>query len=86
MGDAALPIYVQAAVSSGTLDRRALEWSSLRLLRALRGAPEVCASRFSWAALPTYGGSPDARLAAHDVHYAYGSSHADLLQNACRAF
>ncbi len=78
-GDAAIPIYVQAAVNSGTLDSRALEWASLRLVRALRGAPAVCSAGFSWAAIPTYGWGADARLAAHYVHYAYGSSHAELV-------
>lgn len=86
MGDAAIPLYVQAAVSSGTLDRRALEWSSLRLVRALRGAPAVCAGGFSWTGLPSYGWTDDAKLAAHYVHYAFGSAHAEAVQQACRAF
>jgi hypothetical protein len=84
MGDAALPMYVQAAVNSGTLDRQALEWSSLRLLRALRGSPNVCAASFSWSGIPTYGWGNEAQLAAHYVHFAYGPSHAALIQNACR--
>lgn len=86
MGDAAIPIYVQAAVSSGTLDRRALEWSSLRLVKALRGSPTVCAGGFSWTGLPSYGWSEDARMAAHYVHYAYGSGHSDSLHAICQAF
>lgn len=82
-GDAAIPIYVQAAVSSGSLDSRALEWSSLRLIRALRGAPSVCSAGFSWAALPSYGWSREELLAAQYVHFAYGSAHADVLGRAC---
>lgn len=82
-GDAAIPLYVQAAVNSGSLDHRALEWSSLRLIRALRSAPAVCSAGFAWAGLPSYGWSDDARLAANYVHFAYGSSHAEVLRRAC---
>jgi hypothetical protein len=86
MGDAAIPLYVQAAVSSGTLDRRALEWSSLRLVRALRGAPAVCSGGFSWTSVPSYGWPKDAELAAQYVHYAYGTSHLDAVRNVCSTF
>lgn len=84
MGDAAIPLYVQAAVNSGNLDRRALEWSSLRLIRALRGSPAVCSAGFAFGAIPSYGWSRDAEMAAHYVHYAYGREHASSLQAACR--
>ena len=86
MGDAAIPIYVQAAVNSGTLDRRALEWSSLRLIRALRGSPAVCSAGFSFGAVPSYGWPPDARLAAQYVNYGYGPGHAASVGAACRTF
>lgn len=82
-GDAAIPLYVQAAVNSGSLDHRAIEWSSLRLIRALRAAPSVCSSGFSFTALPSYGWSTDAVVAARYVHFAYGSDHADVLRRAC---
>lgn len=42
MGNAAIPIYVQAAVSSGVLDPRALEWASLRLLGAVQTQQVTC--------------------------------------------
>ena len=86
MGDAAIPLYVQAAVSSGTLDKRALEWASLRLLRALRGAPSVCSGGFAWAGVPSYGWPADARLAAQYVNYARGGAYAATVQGACRTF
>lgn len=86
MGDAAIPIYVQAAVNSGTLDARSLEWASLRLISALRSAPTVCAAGFSWSKLPTYGWGADARIAAQYVQYSYGDDHAAAIQAACRAF
>lgn len=86
MGDAAIPLYVQAAVNSGNLDRRALEWSSLRLLRAIKGAPGVCSAGFAWTSVPTYGWPADARLAAQYVQYGYGSGHATAVQHACTTF
>jgi hypothetical protein len=81
MGDAAIPIYVQAAVNSGTMDQSALEWSSLRLIRALRGQ-SIC-SGFSFGAVSTYGWSPDARIAAQYVNYGYGDAYAATLTKAC---
>lgn len=86
MGDAAVPIYVQAAVNSGSMDRRALEWSSLRLIRALRGAPAVCAAGFSFGAVPTYGWPADARLAAQYANYARGPGYATTVGAACQRF
>lgn len=82
-GDAAIPLYVQAAVNSGSLDHRAIEWSSLRLIRALRAAPSVCSAGFSFTALPSYGWSTDAVVAARYVHFAYGPAHAEVLRRAC---
>ena len=84
MGDAAIPLYVQVAVSSGQLDRRALEWSSLRLVSALRGAPDICSVGFSFSAVPSYGWGPDAALAARYVQFGYGNSHAASVQGYCR--
>lgn len=83
MGDAAIPIYVQAAVNSGTMDRKALEWSSLRLIRALRGAPTICQS-FTFGGVAGYGWPADARVAAHYVGYSYGSAQEARLHGACR--
>ncbi len=86
MGDAAIPLYVQAAVNSGYLDRRALEWSSLRLVRALRGAPAVCQAGFTFGAVPTYGWAPDAVLAAQYVNFGYGTEYAASVAASCRSF
>ena len=86
MGDAALPFYVQAAVSSGTLDRRALEWSSLRLLAALRGRPALCAAGFSYAKLPSYGLNSDAILAAQYLQFAYNGAQSSYWASGCPGF
>lgn len=82
MGDAAIPLYVQVAVNSGTLDQSALEWSTLRLIRALR-TQNVCASTFSFNAVPSYGWPADARLAAQYVNYGYGDGYAAALSRLC---
>lgn len=82
MGDAAIPLYVQAAVNSGTLDSSAVEWSTLRLISALRAAPTVCAN-FSFGSVGTYGWPADARLAASYVNFARGDSYASILSRAC---
>jgi len=83
MGDAAIPMYVQAAVSSGTLDRRALEWSSLRLITALRASPNVCQGGYAYDSLGSYGWPADAQIAAHVVRSAYGPS-PQIIVTACR--
>ena len=83
MGDAAIPIYVQAAVSSGTLDRRSLEWSSLRLISALRTSPGVCQAGYAYGNVGSYGWPVDAQMAAHCVASAYGAS-PDFIARACR--
>ncbi|MCH2110502.1 MAG: hypothetical protein MK135_14365, partial [Polyangiaceae bacterium] len=54
-GDAAIPLYVQAAVSSGTMDRRALEWSSLQIMGAIRGSSLICQQGFSFQGVRSYG-------------------------------
>lgn len=84
MGDAAVPFYVQAAVNSGTLDPQALEWASVRLIRALRGTPVICTNGFSWGRVPSYGWPADARLAAQYVNYGYGDAHSGVINQACR--
>ncbi len=84
MGDAAIPIYVQAAVNSGTLDRRALEWSSLRLIRAIKGVPTICTAGFSYQNIGNYGWGPEARVAASYTRFAYGDDYAQSVNQVCR--
>ncbi len=84
MGDAAIPLYVQAAVNSGNLDRRALEWSSLRLIRAIKGAPTICTNGFSYQNVGNYGWGPEARVAASYTRFAYGDSYEQTVTQACR--
>lgn len=64
MGDAAIPIYVQVAVNSGTLDQKALEWSSLLLMSAIKSNPSVCMAGYGYGQLPGYGFTKTAQLAA----------------------
>lgn len=83
MGDAAIPIYFQVAVNSGTMDPQALEWASVRLIRALRGSPVICAGGYQYSKLPSYGWPVDARAAAQYVNFAYGDSFSYAAQRAC---
>lgn len=83
MGDAAVPIYVQAAVNSGNVDPAALEWASVRLIRALRAAPMICSS-FNWGGVSSYGWDRDAVLAAQYVQYARGNAYDQVLAGGCR--
>jgi hypothetical protein len=82
MGDAAIPLYVQAAVNSGVLDQSALEWSSLRLIRALRGQ-SVCPVGFTFGAVASYGWPADARLAAEYVNFGRGDAYAATVAKVC---
>lgn len=84
MGDAAIPMYVQAAVNSGTMDARALEWASVRLIRAIKGTPTICAGGFSWGAIGSYGWPADARLAAQYARFGHGDGYAQVVGGACR--
>lgn len=85
-GDAAIPFYVQAAVNSGGLDARSLEWSSLRLIRALRTQTVICQQGFDWGRLPSYRLPNDAVLGAHYLRYAYGDAYARDVTAACLRF
>ncbi len=85
-GDAAIPLYVQAAVNSGVLDARSLEWASLRLISALRTQTIICQQGFDWGHLPSYPLPADARVAAHYLHYGYGDAYARDVTTACLRF
>lgn len=85
-GDAAIPFYVQAAVNSGVLDARSLEWASLRLIRALRSDAVICRQGFDFGRLPAYALPPDAMLAGHYLRYGYGDAYARDITTACMRF
>jgi len=84
MGDAAIPLYVQVAVSSGVMDQRALEWSSLRLIRAIRGVPTVCSSGFAFSNMGRYGLPVEAVLSAEYLRFGYGDEFQGALASVCR--
>jgi len=86
MGDAALPLYVQVAVSSGVLDRQALQWSSLRLLRALKQSGQDCVSDYAWRGVPMDAWDPEARLAAHYMSFAGGVGREQSITRVCRSW
>ncbi len=84
IGDTALPIYLQAAVQSGQLDQRSLQWSTLRLLRALRGLPPLCRAGYSFSRLSSYDLPFDVQVAAHYLEFAYSGQREALWSRACR--
>src|SRR5690606_11323991 len=85
-GDAAIPLYVQAAVNAGNVDARALEWSTLRLINALRTRTVICQQGFAWNRLGGYQLGPDARMAAHYLQFARGDAALADLNAACARF
>ncbi len=83
-GDAAIPMYVQAAINSGYQDPRTVEWSTLRLIRALRGSTVICREGFSWgatSALPI-----DARIGSSYLRYAHGDGYDATINRICTRF
>lgn len=85
-GDAAIPLYFQAAVNSGNLDARSLEWATLRILQALRTQTVICRQGFAWDRIGSYGWGPDARAAAHYLRFARGDAALADISAACARF
>lgn len=85
-GDAAIPLYFQAAVNAGNVDARSLEWATLRILRALRTQTVICRDGFSWDRIGSYGWGPDARMAAQYLRFARGDGAMADLTAACGRF
>lgn len=85
-GDAAIPLYFQAAVNSGNVDPRALEWATLRIINALRTHTVICQQGFAWNRLGSYQLGTDARMAAHYLQFARGDAALMDLNAACARF
>lgn len=85
-GDAAVPLYFQAAVNAGNVDARSLEWATLRILQALRTQTVICQDGFAWDRIGSYGWGPDTRMAAQYLRFARGDALLADLAAACRRF
>lgn len=85
MGNAAIPIYVQAAVSSGVLDARALEWASLRLLGAMQTQQLTCLGGAGPTPPATWSNAQD-QLAWQYFEFGAGQAHGPRLSAMCALF
>ncbi len=85
-GFAALPLYVRAAVNDGDVEPEAVEWAEWELLSGLVASPVACSGEFAWRALPTYGLSPQATLAARYLQFAFGNGYDRTARGFCKRF
>ncbi len=85
MGNAAIPIYVQAAVTSGVLDARALEWASLRLMSAISTQQLTCVAGGGTTPPATWANGQD-QLAWQYFQYGVGQGQGQRLAAMCTLF
>ena len=78
----AIPLFMQAAVSSQALDPRALDWSNGELFEALRQHPQACTG-FDWRRVQSYGFGPSALLAVDYLRFAQGDDFFGSRSNVC---
>jgi hypothetical protein len=83
MGVAAVPLYVQAAVTSGVLDARALEWASLRLISAIQTQQLTCVAGAGPTPPGTWSNGQD-QLAWQ--YFQYGAGQGQRLGAMCALF
>ena len=79
---AAIPLFMQAALSSQTVDGRALDWANGELFGALRRAPQACTG-FDWRRAPSYGFGPSALLAVNYLRFAHGDDFWGPMSGVC---
>jgi hypothetical protein len=81
-GVAAIPLFMQVAVTSQAYDPRAVDWASGELLSAIRARPQICSS-FDWTQMQTYGFSPAAQVAVQYLRFAQGDSFYGPIAGRC---
>ena len=79
---AAIPLFMQAAISSQTVDARALDWANGELFGALRRYPQACTG-FDWRRAPSYGFGPSALLAVNYLRFANGDDFWGPMSGVC---
>lgn len=82
IGPAAIPLFMQVAVTNQTFDPRAMDWASGELLGAIRARPQICSS-FDWTQMQTYGFSPVTQLAVQYLRFAQGDAFYGPIQGRC---
>ena len=83
-GLAALPLYMKAAITEGSVSTEATEWAELELLSVVMNSQSFCNERFSWTALPTYGMTSKSMVAARYLHFAFGNPYASTVDGFCK--
>ena len=78
----AIPLFMQAAVSSQAYDPRALDWSNGELFQALRQHPQACTG-FDWRRVQSYGFGPSALLAVDYLRFAQGDDFWGSMSGVC---
>jgi hypothetical protein len=82
VGVAAVPLFMQVAVTSQAFDPRALDWASGELLGAIRARPQLCTS-FDWTQMQSYGFLPPTQLAVQYLRFAYGDGFYGSIASRC---
>lgn len=83
-GLAAFPVYVQAAINSGAVDSRAMEWAHWQLLGALRTNSIVCDQGFHWDRITSYGFPPTVLAGLYYLNFARGPSFSGSIPGLCQ--
>jgi hypothetical protein len=81
-GVAAIPLFMQVAVTSQAYDPRALDWASGELLSAIRARPQICSS-FDWTQMQTYGFLPATQVAVQYLRFAQGDAFYGPIAGRC---
>jgi hypothetical protein len=78
----AIPLFMQAAVTSQAYDPRAVDWSNGELFAALRRNPQACTG-FDWRRVQSYGFGPSALLAVDYLRFAQGDDFWSPMSGVC---
>ena len=81
-GVAAIPLFMQVAITNQAYDPRALDWASGELLTAIRAKPQLCTS-FDWTQMQTYGFLPQTQVAVQYLRFAMGDGFYGPIQGRC---
>lgn len=80
-----VPAFVSAAVDSGSLDGRTVDWARAEVALALRRQRDLCGdgrTAFTWSMAQL--SPPKSRLAFHILHAAYDDPYQDQIRALCR--
>jgi hypothetical protein len=81
-GIGTIPLFMQVAIASQTVDPRAVDWASGELLTALRAKPALCSS-FDWTQMLSAGFLPQTQIAVQYLRFAQGDSFFSPISSRC---